>query len=85
MVASDVGANNEIITSGENGFLARTGEDWVRAIGKLVENPTQRKDFGLRGRQLVESRYSLEAFTVGYVKLMQEVVQNGPASCTGGK
>jgi glycosyltransferase involved in cell wall biosynthesis len=85
VVASDVGVNNEIITSGENGFLARTEEDWVRAIGSLVENATQRKNFGLRGRQLVESRYSLEAFALGYVKVMQEVVQNGPATCTGSK
>ena len=79
VVASDVGVNNEIITSGENGFLARTEDDWVEAIRSLIENAEQRKNFGLRGRQLVESRYSLEAFTQGYLKLLREVARNTAA------
>jgi len=76
VVASDVGVNNEIISSGENGFLARTESDWVEAIGSLIENAEQRRNFGLRGRQLVEHRYSLEEFTQSYVKLLREVAQN---------
>jgi len=76
VVASDVGVNNEIISSGENGFLARTENDWVEAIGSLIENAEQRRNFGLRGRQLVEDRYSLEQFTQSYVKLLREVAQN---------
>jgi len=76
VVASDVGVNNEIISSGENGFLARTENDWVEAIGSLIENAEQRRNFGLRGRQLVEDRYSLEQFTQRYVKLLREVAQN---------
>lgn len=76
VVASNVGVNNEIITSGENGFLARTEEDWVRAIGSLIEDAEQRKNFGLRGRQLVEKRYSLDAFTQGYVKLLRDVAHH---------
>ena len=43
VVASDVGVNGEIITSGENGFLARTQDDWIKAIGSLIENAEQRK------------------------------------------
>jgi glycosyltransferase involved in cell wall biosynthesis len=73
VVASDVGVNNEIISSGENGFLARTEQDWIEAIRSLIENAEQRRNFGLRGRQLVESRYSLDAFTLRYVQLMREV------------
>ena len=76
VVASDVGVNNEIISSGENCFLARTESDWVEAIGSLIENAEQRRNFGLRGRQLVEHRYSLEEFTQSYVKLLREVAQN---------
>ena len=68
VVASDVGVNN-----------ARTEDDWVEAIRSLIENAEQRKNFGLRGRQLVESRYSLEAFTQGYVKLLREVAHNTAA------
>jgi pantetheine-phosphate adenylyltransferase len=76
VVASDVGVNSEIITSGENGFLARTEDDWVNAIASLIENAAQRKSFGLRGRELVEARYSLDAFTRGYVKLLREVTHS---------
>ncbi len=80
VVASDVGANSEIITSGENGYLARTEDDWVEAIRSLIENAEQRKTFGLRGRQLVERHYSLEVFAQNYVELLREVADNASAS-----
>jgi glycosyltransferase involved in cell wall biosynthesis len=76
VVASDVGVNNEIITSGENGFLARTEDDWFKAMASLVEDAAMRKKFGSRGRQLVEARYSLEAFAQGYVRLLREVTHS---------
>src|SRR5882672_4848610 len=76
VVASDVGVNNEIITHGENGFLARTEEDWIQALGGLIENAELRRTFGLRGRELVEKRYSLDAFVQGYAKLMREVAHH---------
>ncbi len=75
VVASNIGVNNEIIRSGENGFLARSGEDWVQSLSALIESAEQRKTFGLRGRQLVEERYSLDAFAGGYVKLLHEVAE----------
>jgi glycosyltransferase involved in cell wall biosynthesis len=78
VVASDVGVNSEIITPGENGYLARSEEDWVRTLGSLIENAAQRNDFGRRGRQLVEQRYSLDTFTQGYVKLLREVAHHSP-------
>jgi glycosyltransferase involved in cell wall biosynthesis len=73
VVASAVGANNQIVNHGENGFLATTQDDWVRSISALVENAELRNNFGLRGRELVERSYSLDAFANGYVKLMREV------------
>jgi glycosyltransferase involved in cell wall biosynthesis len=73
VVASTVGANTQIITTGENGFLAQTQGDWVRAISSLIENAEQRRTFGLRGRELVERRYSLDRFAEDYAKLMREV------------
>src|SRR5712692_3378358 len=85
-VASDVGVNNEIISNGENGFLARTQDDWVKTISSLIENAEQRRTFGIRGRELIEKRYSLEGFTRGYVKLLREVahVPGEFASSTAG-
>src|SRR5437660_1183160 len=75
VVASDVGVNNEIISYGDNGFLARTQDDWVEALSSLIKNAELRKTFGLRGRELIEKRYSLESFAEGYVKLLREVTR----------
>lgn len=79
VVASAVGANADIITPGENGFLAKTQDDWVQAIGSLIENAEQRRDFGLRGRELVERRYSLDRFAEVYVKLMRQLANGSDA------
>ena len=76
VVASAVGANNQIIVHGENGFLARTEDDWMQSIATLVESAELRKNFGLRGRELIERSYSLEAFADAYVKLIREVAAN---------
>ncbi|HWY40570.1 MAG TPA: sulfotransferase domain-containing protein [Chthoniobacterales bacterium] len=75
VVASDVGVNSQIITHGENGFLARSIEDWIETLGSLIANAEQRKLFGTRGRELIEQRYSLETFAKGYVKVLREVAQ----------
>jgi glycosyltransferase involved in cell wall biosynthesis len=75
VVASEVGVNGEIIKSGENGFLARTQDDWVKSIATLIENPELRRTFGLRGRELVERKYSLDHFAKAYADLLQETAQ----------
>ncbi|MEY2439190.1 MAG: hypothetical protein QOI34_575 [Verrucomicrobiota bacterium] len=79
VVASAVGANLDIITSGENGFLARTSEDWIRSVRSLLENPELRKTFASRGRELVAKHYSLEKFSQRYSKLMHDVANMKPA------
>ncbi|HJT81236.1 MAG TPA: glycosyltransferase family 4 protein [Chthoniobacterales bacterium] len=76
-VASAVGANIDIVTHGENGFLARTNEDWVRMIATLADDAVLRKKFALKGRQLVENSYSLGQFSERYIRLMREVGGRG--------
>src|SRR4029077_17621129 len=77
VVASDVGVNSQIIKSGENGFLARTEDDWVKSIAALIDNAKLRRSFGLRGRALVEKKYSTERFANRYVDLLREVALPG--------
>jgi glycosyltransferase involved in cell wall biosynthesis len=79
VVASAVGANNDIITHGENGFLAKTTNDWIEHISALVQNPELRQSFGRRGRELVERKYSLDQFAAGYIDLIREVAGRRPA------
>src|SRR5436853_14547 len=86
VVASDVGVNNEIISHGENGFLARTQDDWVGALSTLIQNAEQRRTFGLRGRELIAKRNSLESFAQGYVKLLHEIARiPGESPDSGGR
>ena len=60
VVASPVGANNEIIQDGVNGFLVKTEEDWVEKLLLLIKDAKLRDEMGKRNRTLVEERYSAE-------------------------
>ena len=74
VVASAFGANRDIITNGENGFLAGSMDDWVRDISTLAADPVLRRKFGMRGRSLVEQKYSLDQFADAYISLIRELV-----------
>lgn len=58
-VMSPVGVNTEIVTHGENGFLARTDDEWVELLGRLVEDAPLRRRIGAAGRDTVVQRYSV--------------------------
>jgi glycosyltransferase involved in cell wall biosynthesis len=76
VVASAIGANRDIISHGDNGFLAGTTDDWVRGISTLAADAVLRRKFAMNGRNLVENRYSLHRFADDYIKLMREVVSS---------
>lgn len=59
-ICSDLGANREVITSGENGLLCTTTGEWVDSINKLVEDKELRKTLGDAGRRTVKEKYSAE-------------------------
>lgn len=60
-IASDVGFNKDIITHGENGFLASDLSDWAEYVGVLIHDPELRAKMARRARTTVESRFSLQA------------------------
>jgi glycosyltransferase involved in cell wall biosynthesis len=60
VVAAAVGANCQIITHGQNGFLARTEDEWIDALDRLAASRALRTKIGLAGRKTVETRYSAE-------------------------
>ena len=60
VVASDVGVNRHIVTTGENGFLATTTEDWIAALRRLLGDSLLSAGMGEAGRRRVEQRYSLQ-------------------------
>jgi len=60
VVASPVGANNEVIQDGVNGYLAADANTWVERLAELVESPGRRQTLGEKGRATVEARYSAD-------------------------
>lgn len=60
VVASDVGVNPEIVRHGENGYLASTPGDWVAALEALLQSPSQRAQWGAKGRHRVEEAYCIQ-------------------------
>jgi glycosyltransferase involved in cell wall biosynthesis len=61
-VASTVGVNQEIIKSGENGFLAVTSNDWCMHLLSLCRDVELRRCMGSAARRTVEEHYSLHVW-----------------------
>jgi glycosyltransferase involved in cell wall biosynthesis len=60
VIASPVGVNKAIIKHGENGFLAKTMQEWEEYLVLLITNPVLRKEMGLFGAESVKNHYSID-------------------------
>ncbi len=67
-VMQNIGVNPQIVSDGENGFLAGNEREWVEKISALVESEELRLQLGKAGRQTVLQRYSVEAWKARYVE-----------------
>ncbi|MFL6467080.1 MAG: glycosyltransferase [Pyrinomonadaceae bacterium] len=63
VVATDVGGAGEVVDDGETGFLVQSDDANSAAtrVLTLLRDPDLSRQFGERGRQKVEQRYSLNA------------------------
>jgi glycosyltransferase involved in cell wall biosynthesis len=77
-VCSPVGTNLQLIRHDENGLLARTSEDWLKAIGRLSEEPGLRSRLGAAGRQTVEHGYSKRHCAALFQAVVHEAVSTRP-------
>jgi glycosyltransferase involved in cell wall biosynthesis len=73
VVASPIGANCEIVATGNNGYLASTTNEWVSALENLRANVELRRRMGEAGRRRVEERYCLEVTAPRWTALLQSV------------
>jgi glycosyltransferase involved in cell wall biosynthesis len=60
-IAAPVGVNSEILDNNQNGMAAHTTEEWLTALRSLCTNPEIRQQMGLRGRNTVAQKYSIQA------------------------
>jgi glycosyltransferase involved in cell wall biosynthesis len=67
VIANPVGVHPQMIEPGSNGFLAATSAEWLDAIDLLAGDFAARQRMGRAGRSLVESRYSVRAWSAAFV------------------
>lgn len=72
VVASPVGGNLDVVREGENGFLADSAEDWMRALAALLDDPRLRRTMGEAGRRTVREGFSLEGHWKRYAEIIKE-------------
>jgi glycosyltransferase involved in cell wall biosynthesis len=78
VVASAVGVNREIITDGENGFLASSGPEWTAKLERLLADPALRERFSAAGRRTIEDRYSLRVTAPQLSGILREAATPTP-------
>ncbi|MFI5047199.1 MAG: glycosyltransferase family 4 protein [Acidimicrobiia bacterium] len=61
VVATPVGATEEIIEDGASGIHATSEDDWRRAIVELARDRARRAEMGARARRRVEEAFSVTA------------------------
>ncbi|MEX2485577.1 MAG: glycosyltransferase family 4 protein [Brumimicrobium sp.] len=70
-IASPVGVNKEIISHGNNGFLCNTVEEWEKTLRQLIKDKSLRKSIGLKGKNTVKEKFSVEANLNNYLALFK--------------
>ncbi len=60
-VASAVGANNDIINDGVDGFLAHDEQEWLDKLQRLLTDAELRRKMGLEARKTARERFSITA------------------------
>ena len=75
-VCSAVGVAPHLIQDGINGLLASNAHEWESKLTFLIENPTLRREMGLRGRRTVEDTYCLQAVAPRLIRILYEAGQH---------
>jgi glycosyltransferase involved in cell wall biosynthesis len=76
VIASRVGGIPEVVTDGETGFLSEVGdvEKMAKDAGKLLGDPTLRREMGKRARESAVSRYRTDIVIPRYIEYYERVL-----------
>jgi glycosyltransferase involved in cell wall biosynthesis len=76
VVATNIGGNNEVISSGLNGFLVppRRPEEMADSILKLLADSTLRERIGRAARETIEKRYTWDKIADNIVKCYESLL-----------
>jgi glycosyltransferase involved in cell wall biosynthesis len=73
VIASPVGANEQIVQDGTTGLLPREPAAWPAAIAHLAADSSLRASMGNAGRELAERQFSLDSAAITWTNLLSEV------------
>jgi glycosyltransferase involved in cell wall biosynthesis len=73
VIANPVGVHCEMVRHGETGFLARTEDEWLDAVGLLTSDPALRQRMGAAGRRVVEEEYSVSVGARRWLDLLAKL------------
>jgi len=76
VVVTDVGGTRELVDVGKNGYLFRPGD--IRTltdhVGMLADNHVLRKNMGLEGKRIIDSKFSTEAYARDFEDMLNQLV-----------
>jgi glycosyltransferase involved in cell wall biosynthesis len=72
-VSSHIGEAPYLIKDGDNGFLAKTKEEFIDKMQKLIEDPALRERMGKNARQTVEENYSLKVLGKRLYEILNQI------------
>ena len=75
VVCSAVGAGVSIIRDGENGFLARTEDEWIDRLTTLLQQRLLRERLGKVGCKIVAAKYSAAMHAPRVYNVFKSVMQ----------
>jgi glycosyltransferase involved in cell wall biosynthesis len=73
-IMSPVGVNSDIISDGNNGFLAKDDPEWIEKLSQLIKSESLRHEMGLAGRTTVIEKYSKQAWSDKYLAFFEEII-----------
>jgi glycosyltransferase involved in cell wall biosynthesis len=76
-VCSRVGTASEVISHGENGFLASSVDEWRAYLTRLIDDEGLRRRIGLAGRRIVEERYSMRVCARRFANAVRDAIGSG--------
>jgi glycosyltransferase involved in cell wall biosynthesis len=72
VIASNVGANTDIVRNEISGFLADDLSQWEYALKTLLKNESLRNRMGEEGRSLVENNFCYQVTSRKFIELLRK-------------
>jgi glycosyltransferase involved in cell wall biosynthesis len=71
VIANPVGMQTELVRPGATGFLADSADQWVEAVSRLAQSPSQRRKMGQAGRRRVALEFSIAQGAQAWLKTLE--------------